>query len=317
MKPSSGKKPQATKALHPRNRHSDRYDFPALVQACPELKPFLQLNPLGEDTIDFADPAAVRSLNRALLVHHYGIALWDIPEGYLCPAVPGRAECLHHLADLLAGDEEGDVPRGRKVKVLEIGVGANCVFPIIGAAEFGWKFVGADIDPVSVKWATELASANARLKRNLECRLQKNPANFFKGIVKPGEQFALTLCNPPFHESKAAATAGTLRKLKNLEGKRPTEATLNFGGSDTELWCDGGEAGFLEGLIRESAKLRKAAAWFTTMVSKRENLPAIQRSLKKVKASEVRTIEINLGQKRSRIVAWAFQTRAERREYWR
>jgi len=281
------------------------------------LQGFVKSNPAGGDTIDFAEPAAVKALNRALLLHHYEVALWDIPAGYLCPAIPGRAECLHHLADVLAGDNEDVVPRGRKVKALEIGVGANCVFPIIGSAEYGWKFVGADIDPVSVKWVKELAMANPRLKNNVESRLQKNPAHFFKGVVRPKERFALTLCNPPFHESKEAAQEGTLRKLKNLEGKRPAEATLNFGGSDTELWCDGGEAGFLNGMIRESARLPEAAAWFSTMVSKRENLPGIEKTLKKVKALESRTIEVSLGQKRSRIVAWTFQAREERRAYWR
>ena len=305
-----------TNDLHPRNRHGDRYDFPALVRSCPDLKGFVITNPAREDTIDFADPKAVKALNRALLIHHYGITLWDIPAGYLCPAIPGRAECLHHLADLLARDAENDVPRGKKVKVLEIGVGANCIFPIIGSAEYGWKFVGADIDPVSVNWAKELTSANPRLKKNVECRLQKNPANFFKGIVKPGERFALSICNPPFHESKAAAQAGTLRKIRNLEGKQPTEATLNFGGSDTELWCNGGEAGFLTGMIRESSKLPEAAAWFSTMVSKRENLPVIQKTLRKVKAIESQIIEIYLGQKRSRIVAWSFQPCQRRRTYW-
>jgi 23S rRNA (adenine1618-N6)-methyltransferase len=307
---------QREKDLHPRNRHGDRYDFAALLRSCPGLAGFVRSNPAGEDTIDFADPMAVKALNRALLIHHYGVALWDIPTGYLCPAIPGRAECLHHLADLLAEDDEGEVPRGRKVKVLEIGVGANCVFPIIGSAEYGWKFVGADIDPVSVKWVKELAAANPRLKNNVESRLQKNPANFFKGIVRPKERFALTICNPPFHESREAAQEGTLRKLRNLEGKRPAEATLNFGGSDTELWCEGGEAGFLDGMIRESAKLPEAAAWFSTMVSKRENLPGIQRTLRKVKAQESRIIEISLGQKRSRIVAWSFQTSEDRRAHW-
>lgn len=307
---------QRTKDLHPRNRHGDRYDFPSLALSSPELAGFVTSNPAGGDTINFAAPKAVKALNRALLIHHYGITLWDIPADYLCPAIPGRAECLHHLADLLGDDNAEDVPRGRKVKVLEIGVGANCVFPIIGSAEYGWKFVGADIDPVSVSWAEELATANPRLKKNLECRLQKNPSNFFKGIVKPGERFALSICNPPFHESKEAAKEGTLRKLKNLAGKRPAEATLNFGGSDTELWCAGGEAGFLDGMIRESAQLPETAAWFSTMVSKRENMPGIHKTLKKIKVLESRTIEISLGQKRSRIVAWSFQTREQRRTYW-
>ena len=304
---------QGTKDLHPRNRHGGRYDFPALIRSCLGLEAFVVANPAGDDTINFADPEAVKMLNRALLVRHYGITHWDIPAGYLCPAIPGRAECLHRLADLLAEDNENEVPRGRRVKILEIGVGANCVFPIIGAAEYGWKFVGSDIDPLSVRWAQELAAGNPSVKKNIECRLQAKPANFFKGVVNAGEKFALTLCNPPFHASKEAAKEGTMRKLRNLEGKQPAEATLNFGGSDGELWCDGGEFAFVTRMIRESAEMPEASAWFTTMVSKRENLLGIRKALKVARACESRTIEISLGQKQSRIVAWSFQARERRR----
>jgi 23S rRNA (adenine1618-N6)-methyltransferase len=40
------------------------------------------------------------------------------------------------------------------VRVLDIGVGANCVYPLIGHAEYGWRFLGVDID--------EAALANAQ-----------------------------------------------------------------------------------------------------------------------------------------------------------
>ena len=273
-------------------------------------------NPSGNDTIDFACPDAVKILNRALLIHHHGITHWDIPADYLCPAVPGRAECLHRLADLLAEDAEGDVPRGRAVRVFEVGVGANCVFPIIGAAEYGWKFVGSDIDPLSVRWSRELVIANRSLKKNVECRLQAEPANFWKGVVKAGEQFTLSLCNPPFHASREAAKEGTLRKLRNLGGKPASEATLNFGGNDNELWCDGGEIGFIRRMIRESASMPETCAWYTTMVSKQENLPGIRKALKAVRVRDSRTLDCSLGQKQNRIVAWSFLTREQRRLHW-
>jgi 23S rRNA (adenine1618-N6)-methyltransferase len=59
--------------------HRAPYDFPRLIAVCPELAPFVQPHPLAGDTIDFADPAAVLTLNRALLKLHYGIAHWTIP----------------------------------------------------------------------------------------------------------------------------------------------------------------------------------------------------------------------------------------------
>ena len=100
--------PPATNVLlHPRNRHSGRYDFATLIECCPELAPFVAPNAYGDDSIDFADPLALRALNRALLRHFYGVGPWDIPARYLCPPIPGRADHLHYLADLLAAAPGG------------------------------------------------------------------------------------------------------------------------------------------------------------------------------------------------------------------
>lgn len=110
-------------------------------------------NPYGKPSIDFADPVAVRVFNRALLKSLYGIAHWQIAEGYLCPPVPGRADYLHGLADLLARENAGTIPRGASVRVLDIGVGANCIYPLLGHADYGWHFLGSDIDPAALACA--------------------------------------------------------------------------------------------------------------------------------------------------------------------
>src|SRR5688572_21763289 len=116
--------------MHPRNRHQARYDFAPLIRTSPELAVFVRPNPYGDESIDFADPAAVTALNRALLKHFYGISYWQIPPGYLCPPIPGRADYIHHVADLLATSHHGSIPHGASVAVLDIGVGANCIYPI-------------------------------------------------------------------------------------------------------------------------------------------------------------------------------------------
>src|SRR3970040_618445 len=98
--------------LHPRNRHQGRYDFARLTRPCPELSAFLVTTPAGEASIDFSAPDAIRALNRALLQADYGIAHWGVPDGYLVPPIPGRADYLHGLADLLAETAGGVIPRG-------------------------------------------------------------------------------------------------------------------------------------------------------------------------------------------------------------
>ncbi|WP_421157979.1 23S rRNA (adenine(1618)-N(6))-methyltransferase RlmF [Aeromonas dhakensis] len=300
--------------LHPRNRHQAPYDFAALCLRTPELQPFVFVNPYGASTIDFADPAAVKALNKALLALHYGIQHWDLPAGYLCPPIPGRVDYLHRVADLLA-ESAGKVPTGKGVRVLDIGVGANCIYPLLGAREYGWRFVGSDIDPVSVKAASLLANSNG-LGSQIECRLQGRAGDIFQGIVAPRERFALTLCNPPFHASLAEASKGTERKLRNLGKEVKDKPVLNFGGQKAELWCEGGEAAFLAAMINQSRAFAEQCLWFSSLVSKKENLPAAKKALTRVGVRQVRVLEMAQGNKVSRVLAWTFFDEAGCREWW-
>ncbi len=293
--------------LHPRNRFRGRYDFPQLIACCPALTPFVAPNAFGDASIDYANPDAVKALNQALLKHGYGLQTWDIPPGYLCPPIPGRSDYLHHLADLLATGT--DIPRGNSVAVLDIGVGANCIYPLIGASEYGWRFVGAEIDPVACRWARKLVVANPAVANLIECRQQPSALACFKGVLQPGEVFHASMCNPPFHASAAEAAAGTRQKQRNLSGKKATPPVLNFGGKGGELWCDGGELAFVKRMITQSTELPDRCRWFTTLVSKSEHLPRFYQALKQAQATDVRTLDMAQGNKKSRILAWSFMGR--------
>lgn len=303
MPPAS---PSAKPTLHPRNRHRGRYDFAALAARAPELVRFLRPSPLGDATIDYADPAAVLALNRGLLLAYYGLDDWFLPADYLCPPIPGRVDYLHHAADLLASTKDGTIPRGAAVTALDIGTGANLVYPILGRHEYGWRFVASDIDPVALRNAEKLIAANRALAGGVELRHQTSATAIFRGIIQPGERFDLTLCNPPFHASAAAAAAGSQRKAHNLGTARAGRAPLNFGGRPAELWCPGGEVAFISRMIAESAEFRSQIRWFTTLVSSRDSLPRLRRALAAVQPAAVRTIEMAQGQKRSRLLAWTF-----------
>ena len=302
--------------LHPRNPHRGRYDFRQLIACSPELAAFVATNEYGDESIAFADPAAVKALNRALLKLTYGITGWDIPAQYLCPPIPGRADYLHYLADLLAAGNGGIIPRGKSVRVLDIGVGANCIYPLIGHREYGWQFVGTDIDPAALDNAQRILDANSGLSDAIELRLQASRSAVFTGVVRANEVFDLTLCNPPFHASQAEANAGTQRKWKNLGKDAARQPLLNFGGQGAELWCEGGEEAFVCRMIEESAQLRGSCLWFTTLISKSASLPGVYRALKRAGVLDSRTIEMAQGQKKSRIVAWTFLDESQQRA-WR
>lgn len=293
--------------LHPRNRHRERYDFEALIGACPELNRFVIASPRGDRTIDFSDPTAVKLLNRTLLKVVYNVEGWDLPEGYLCPPIPGRADYLHYLADLLASGRDGKLKKGPKVRVLDIGTGANLIYPLLGYREYGWSFVGSDIDARALASAQRILASNADLPPVIELRRQADSTRIFEGLVKPGERFHLCMCNPPFHASAVEAREGSVRKWRNLgkeEGERAP--VLNFGGQGSELWCPGGEAAFVRRMVEESARMPEACRWFTALISQSAHLSTVTKALHVAKARETRIIDMAQGQKRSRIVAWTY-----------
>ena len=315
---AKGKSAPAEKAsMHARNPHRGRYDFKQLVAGTPELAAYVSLNAYGDESIKFADPAAVKALNRALLNQVYGIKQWDVPPQYLCPPIPGRADHLHYLADLLADGNGGVIPHGESIRVLDLGVGANCIYPLIGQREYGWQFVGTDIDAVALANAQGIVDANG-LSGAITLRLQASPAAIFEGVVKPDEVFDLCMCNPPFHASLAEARSGTQRKWKNLgvESNKKKVPVLNFGGKSMELCCEGGEEAFVCRMVEESARYRGSCMWFTTLISKSASLPGVYRAIKYAGALENRTIEMAQGQKKSRIVAWTFLD-AKQQQAWR
>ena len=296
--------------LHPRNRHHHRYDLATLCQVTPELAQFLTRTPAGEQSVDFANPLAVKALNKALLAYFYQVANWDIPEGFLCPPVPGRADYIHHLADLL-GETTGAIPAD--ASVLDVGTGANCIYPLIGVHEYGWRFTGSEVHAQALASSQAIISGNPGLTRSIRLRRQKDPAAIFNGIIHKNEQYDATLCNPPFHDSAASARAGSERKRRNL-GQDKNDA-LNFGGQQQELWCEGGEVAFIKTMIAESQAFGRQVMWFTTLVSRGENLPPLYRALTDVGAVKVVKKEMAQGQKQSRFIAWTFMDDDQRRRF--
>lgn len=311
--------------LHTRNKHVGRYDFDQLVASLPELKRHVIHTPNGEKSINFSDPLAVKRLNKALLNYFYNVTEWDIPEGYLCPPIPGRADYIHRLAELLT--QECKVLNHHLVNALDIGVGANCIYPIVGISDYGWNYIATDIDTASIKNVDRIAASNHVLKGKIKSRLQKNSQHIFKDIIQPGEYFDITMCNPPFHRSLQEAEKGSERKLNNLKMNRTKRGSalsdkensdqprLNFGGQKAELWCAGGESTFIKNMANESREFADQVLWFSTLISKKENVRWMRKNLERVGATEVQVIEMSLGQKVSRFIAWTFKSQ-QQRQYW-
>lgn len=285
--------------LHPNNPHKGRYDFKTLIENLPELKSFIIKNPVGEETIDFSDNQSVICLNKALIKTYYSIENWDIPAGFLCPPIPGRADYIHYIADLLT--------KKKDVNVLDIGTGANCIYPIIGSQTFGWNYTASDIDPKSIENAQKIIDSNEGLKNKMKLKLQKDRNHIFVGVIEKNDRFDLTMCNPPFHASLEDALKANQRKVDNLnKGNKNIQKGLNFGGQKAELWCPGGERLFLKKMAKESALFASQVYYFTSLVSNKENVKPTIKVLEKLGA-KCQVLEMSQGQKISRVLAWTFK----------
>lgn len=301
--------------LHPRNLHRFGYNFEKLIITNPDLNQYVFVNDFQTKTIDFSNPEAVKSLNKSILMMDYAILNWNLPKDYLCPPIPGRVDYIHYLADLLAIKNNNIIPEGENIVGLDVGIGSNCIYPILGNSIYDWSFVGTDIDENAIQNCKKIIEQNPKLIDAISLQLQVEPRFVFKNIILPEDKFTFTICNPPFHNSQSEATKSAIRKVNNLENTRTKTPVLNFGGQNAELWCDGGEIGFITQMIFESAKYPMQVFWFTTLVSKKENLPNIYKTLSKVQAVEIKTIDMSQGQKTSRIIAWTFLSETQQKNW--
>jgi 23S rRNA (adenine1618-N6)-methyltransferase len=257
------------------------------------LKEFVLENKFGSISIDFSNPNAVKELNKALLFSYDKLNLWNFSDENLCPPIPGRLDYILHLSDLLS--EEKDI------KILDIGTGATCIYPLLGVAEFNWNFIATDIDLDSLDSAQDIIDDNT-LDANIKLRQQFDEQQILKGILEEDDFFSATMCNPPFYKSAEEARGANRRKSRNLGNN----AVRNFSGNNNELWYKGGEKVFLHNYLYESSLFSNKSKWFTSLVSKKENVESLQNSAKKLGAEEFKVINMNQGNKVTRIVCWRF-----------
>jgi len=188
--------------------------------------------------------------------------------------------------------------------VLDVGTGANCIYPIIGSAEYGWDFVGSELDDQAFDAAERNRNANPALAKHLQLIKQSDRNDILSNAVTSQDYFAATMCNPPFFSSQEEADREARAKNRGvgsgLSDKR------NFGGQNTELWVKGGEALFISKMIKQSKAFANQVGWFSSLVSNQSSLVKINKTLKQQKVAQSRLIEMKHGKKTSRIVAWTF-----------
>uniref|UniRef100_A0A0A9GDC5 U6 small nuclear RNA (adenine-(43)-N(6))-methyltransferase n=1 Tax=Arundo donax TaxID=35708 RepID=A0A0A9GDC5_ARUDO len=308
-------------SIHPRNRYASAApDFAALAELYPSFRPFVSVSERGRASIDFTDFAATRELTRVLLLHDHGVNWW-IPDGQLCPTIPNRSNYIHWIEDLLSSDLIPPIcSSSGRVRGFDIGTGANCIYPLLGASLLGWSFVGSDVTDVALEWAKKNVESNPHLAELIEIRnanavsiasesetigseaamentlepvddLTKSKPLILVGVVKESESFDFCMCNPPFFESIEEA------------GLNPK---TSCGGTIEEMVCPGGELAFITHIIEDSVSLKNSFRWFTSMVGRKANLKLLISKVREAGASVVKTTEFVQGQTARWGLAWSF-----------
>lgn len=184
-KSSSRKRKGVAAAMHPRNKYAENApDFSLLASKYPAFRSFVSYGAGANNRprIDWTDFNATRELTRVLLDHDYGIKWW-IPDGQLCPTVTNRANYIHWIEDLLASCPAPWHQNGEHEEVvcgIDIGTGANCIYPLLGTALHKWHFVATGFSSnefhhvLSVLWifrACDFARSTVQISTCGKCLL--------------------------------------------------------------------------------------------------------------------------------------------------
>jgi len=294
--------------VHKNNKHQGDYDFNKLSKVHEPLAEHVYIGKSGKQTIDFSKQMAVKVFNTALLKYHYEIEYWQFPHKHLCPAIPGRAEYIHLVYDLLKSSGID-----KDAKLLDIGTGATCIYPLLGSREYNWNFIASETDKNAFENSAKIIKMN-NLGKQIELRFQSNWESILKGIIKADDKISATICNPPFYKNQSDADKENRSKLTGL-GHNSQTADRNFSGTQKELIYPGGEKAFLHNYLYQSSLFKTNCFWFTSLVSKKKLVESMRSSLKKLGAKEIKTISMQLGNKTSRVVAWTFLSLEEQKTW--
>lgn len=257
------KRPRAktSKGGHGTSYKASTTDFRLLAAKYPALRNFVYTNKFGSASIDWKDPHAQREVTYALLKNDFDLDL-ELPIDQLCPPVPNRANYIYWLKDMIQENSPHLLKGASPLRGIDIGTGASCIYPLLGAKIGGWSFLATDIDETSIGYARRNVTLN-NLESSIELR-KVNPDQMLLGVVQSGEKYGFSMCNPPF--------------FANINEARQNPHTVCMGTSN-ELVTPGGEVSFVERMIEESLVLRHAVRWYTSMIGKKDDLKALTKIL--------------------------------------
>lgn len=281
------------RSMHPRNRYKDKPpDFAYLASKYPDFQRHVHTSLAGRPVVNFKEPEAVRALTCTLLKEDFGLTI-EIPLERLIPTVPLRLNYIHWVEDLTDGQKQ---PR----RGIDIGTGASCIYPLLGATMNGWYFLATEVDDICFDYAT----------KNVE---QNNLSDLVKVVKVPQKTLLMDalkeeteivydfcMCNPPFFANQLEA-----KGVNSRNSRRPPPSSVNTGGV-TEIMAEGGELEFVKRIIHDSLQLKKRLRWYSCMLGKKCSLAPLKEELRKQGVPKVTHTEFCQGRTMRWALAWSF-----------
>ncbi|KAF4650126.1 hypothetical protein FOZ61_000654, partial [Perkinsus olseni] len=231
-----------TYKMHPRNRHIKPVDYKELSikTGCEELAQYVYHNRFGGYSINYNNRNAVKCLTKCILLHLYNIKGWTVPDGCLIPPVPTRENYIHHLADLIHPQQQqqqqssSECYRDTSVKGIDVGIGGNGIYSLLGSALYGWQMFGTEVSQESIDNVQSIIDNNKDIV-NITIKKQEDKMKIFEGCIVLEDTYTFSMCNPPFYENDD----------NNKDAMMNRNPYKDYGGSTVEMRCQGGELGFL------------------------------------------------------------------------
>ncbi|KAK5868587.1 hypothetical protein PBY51_009587 [Eleginops maclovinus] len=281
------------KSMHPRNRYKDKPpDFAYLAAKYPDFQQHVHTSLAGRPVVNFKEPEAVRALTCTLLKEDFGLTI-EIPLERLIPTVPLRLNYIHWVEDLIDGQKQ---PR----RGIDIGTGASCIYPLLGATMNGWYFLATEVDDICFDYATKNVEQNS-LSDLIKVVKVPQKTLLMDALKEETEiVYDFCMCNPPFFANQLEA-----KGVNSRNSRRPPPSSVNTGGV-TEIMAEGGELEFVKRIIHDSLQLKKRLRWYSCMLGKKCSLAPLKEELRKQGVPKVTHTEFCQGRTMRWALAWSF-----------
>ncbi|XP_075995543.1 RNA N(6)-adenosine-methyltransferase mettl16 [Genypterus blacodes] len=281
------------KSMHPRNRYKDKPpDFTYLASKYPDFQQHVHTSLTGRPVVNFKEPEAVRALTCTLLKEDFGLTI-QIPLERLIPTVPLRLNYIHWVEDLIDG--QGKLRRG-----IDIGTGASCIYPLLGATMNGWYFLATEVDDICFDYATKNVEQNGLSALIKVVKVPQKTCLMDALKEETTIVYDFCMCNPPFFANQLEA-----KGVNSRNSRRPPPSSVNTGGV-TEIMAEGGELEFVKRIIHDSLQLKTRLRWYSCMLGKKCSLAPLKEELRKQGVAKVTHTEFCQGRTMRWALAWSF-----------